>query len=153
MPIRRIVSGLLLFGVLLATFAIAPTVRAQCAGPSADLLERRAAPGDELSLRGQYWATECHDVIACSQGCLGTHCTGGEPSPFARGLIVQIRRQGPGGHWQTIATGIDAGPDYRIKAQLALPDDVMLGQYDVRVRGSGIVAAVPHGLDVVATHT
>jgi hypothetical protein len=152
MPLRRIWRALLVPALLLAAFAIVPTVKASCAGPTASILERHAAPGERVSIRGQNWATECNDVVTCSQGCFGTRCTGGEPSPFARGLVVDIRPQRPGARWRTIATGIDAGPGYRIAAQIALPEDLTLGRYDVRVRGGGLEAVVPDGLAVVVVH-
>jgi hypothetical protein len=147
----RIARTSLVAGTLLLTFAVLPgAVRAQCASPTATIERQPAAPGKLVVLLGKDWATQCNDVVVCTEGCFGQRCSGGEPAPAAHDLTVEIRKRGTG--WRTIATGLDAESNYRLDARITLPADLPFGTYDLRVRGDGVSALEPDGLVVAVRH-
>ena len=105
--------------------------RAACAAPDVRVA-RVAGPGDSLTVRGNNWATECNDVIACSVGCLGKQtCSGGETSPPARSLRI-VLETAQGRSRIELASGVDASSaTFAVKYDVTLPDDLEPGRYQV----------------------
>ena len=94
---------------------------------------RAAAPGNTITVRGDHWAAECNDVIACSIGCLGKEtCTGGEPTPPAQNLRILLATVAPKHDRIELASGVDATANtFTVEHDVGLPENLDPGRYRV----------------------
>ena len=98
-------------------------VAASCAGPLVTVSPTSAAAGDDVHVRGRWFAADCYDT-----GQTGT------PPPLT-GLELEVMQDGSA--W-TLARDLDAtGEKYELEVTVRLPTELKAGPAVVRVVGYG----------------
>lgn len=126
----RIFLLMVISATVLGTFSFSS--QASCVGPQVRTV-RAAAPGNTITVRGDHWAAECNDVIACSIGCLGKEtCTGGEPTPPAQNLRILLATVAPKHDRIELSSGVDATANtFTVEHDVGLPENLDPGRYRV----------------------